>query len=121
MENGLYHYDVFWEIELQKQINSILNSNLPLKFSCHALENKLKRKISTSNITLDYLKSGFCFEAEVNTNKVVKFAIRNDYNNAFDISSVWIINSDCLFCKTIWLNNRNDKHSTLDKNKYVTY
>ena len=29
--------------------------------------------------------------------------------------------SDCLFCKTIWLNKKDDKHETLIKNNYVTY
>ena len=121
MENGLYHCEVFWEKEIQNQIDTALNSGLPLQFDEHAIDNKYKRKISLSGITLDKLKKGYCFEASVKNDKVVKFVIRYGYNDVFDIASVWIPKPDCLYCKTIWLNEKNDKHITLDEKKYVAY
>lgn len=121
MENGLYHYEVYWDEEIQKQINSVLNSNLPLKFDIHAINNKFKRKISTNGITIDKLKQGYCFEAAVNNNRVIKFVIRYGYNDTYDLSSVWYPQNNCLYCKTIWLNKKDDKHYTLDECKYVSY
>ncbi len=121
MEDGLYHYEVFWKDEIQNQINTALNSGFTLQFDKHAIENKYKRKIATSKITIEKLKNGYCFEAEVKKDKVVKFVIRYGYNDIYDLSSVWQPNVDCLYCRTVWLNKKNDKHITLDENKYVQY
>lgn len=121
MENGLYHYEVFWEEEIQKQIDAALNSGLPLKFDDHAIENKFKRQISINGITVKKLKNGYCFEATVKNDKVIKFVIRYGYNDIYDLASVWHPRTDCLYCKTIWLNKKDDKHITLDESKYVTY
>ena len=121
MKNGLYHREVYWEKEIQKQIAAALNSGLPLKFDDHAIDKKYERKISINGITKEKLKNGYCFEAEVKNNKVVKFAIRYGYNDTDDLASVWNPKSDCLYCKTIWINKKNDKHITLDESKYVSY
>lgn len=121
MQDGLYHYEVYWEDEIQKQIDTALNSGLPLQFDPHAIANKYKRKISISGITVEKLKNGYCFEAAVKNNKVIKFVIRYGYNDTYDLSSVWHPKSDCLYCKTIWLNKKDDKHITLNENNYVTY
>lgn len=121
MEDGIYHYEVYWEEEIQNQIDDVLNSGLPLRFDGHAINNKYKRKISISSINTEKLKNGYCFEAEVKKNKVVKFVIRYGYNDIYDLSSVWQPNVDCMYCRTVWLNKKNDKHVTLDENKYVKY
>lgn len=121
MENGLYHCEVYWEAEIQKQIDAALNSGLPLRFDEHAVDKKYERKISISGITLDKLKKGYCFEAAVQKNKVIKFVIRYGYNDIYDLCSVWHPCADCLYCKTVWLNKKDDKHYTLDENKYVKY
>lgn len=121
MQDGLYHYEVYWNEKIQHQILIALNSKLPLKFDSHAIENKFARKISISGITIEKLCGGYCFEAEVNKNKVVKFVVRYSYNDIYDLCSVWIPKQDCLYCKTIWLNKKNDKHYTLDERKYISY
>ncbi len=121
MKDGDYHCEVYWPNDIQVQIDKTLNSGLHLQFSAHAINNKFERKISTSNITIEKLKNGICFEATVKNNKVTKFVIRYGFNDIYDLSSVWMPKSDCLFCKTIWLNKKDDKHETLIKNNYVTY
>lgn len=120
MKDGLYHVEVFWEEEIQNQINALLNLNFPLKYDAHAKENMLKRGISTSGVNLEKLNGGYCFEAEVKRSKVIKFVIRYGYNDTMDLCSVWLPKKDCLYCKTIWLNEKDDKHYTLDANKYVS-
>ena len=121
MKNGLYHCEVYWEKDIQNQIDKALNSELPLHFADHAIENKFARHISIDGITRQKLKAGYCFEATVKNNRVIQFVIRYGYDNTFDICSVWMPHSDCLFCKTIWLNKKDDKHITLDESKYVAY
>lgn len=115
MENGLYHREVYWTDDVQKQIDVALNSGLQLQFSNHAIDKEFIRQIPTSSITIDKLKNGECFEVLMENNKVIKFVIRYGFDDIYDLSSVWIPNSDCLFCKTIWLNKKTDKHKTLDK------
>lgn len=121
MENGLYHREVYWTDDIQKQIDVALNSGLQFQFSNHAIDKEFIRQIPTSSITIDKLKNGECFEVLMENNKVIKFVIRYGFDDIYDLSSVWIPNSDCLFCKTIWLNKKTDKHKTLDKKNYVTY
>ena len=94
---------------------------MQLQFSNHAIDKEFIRQIPTSSITIDKLKNGECFEVLMENNKVIKFVIRYGFDDIYDLSSVWIPNSDCLFCKTIWLNKKTDKHKTLDKKNYVTY
>ena len=76
MKDGDYHCEVYWPNDIQVQIDKTLNSGLHLQFSAHAINNKFERKISTSNITIEKLKNGICFEATVKNNKVTKFVIR---------------------------------------------
>ncbi|MBD5584021.1 MAG: hypothetical protein HDQ88_02985 [Clostridia bacterium] len=121
MKDGLYHYEVFWKDEIQNQIDIALNSGLPFKFDKHATDNKFKRSISIDGITTEKLKKGYCFEAEVKNDKVVKFVIRYGYNDTYDLVTVWNPRAKCLYCKTIWLNEKDDKHITLDESKYVAY
>lgn len=121
MEDGLYHNELYWTEEIQNQIDAALNSELPLQFDDHAIENKYKRQISISGITIEKLKNGNCFEAQVKNNKVIKFVIRYGYNDIYDLSSVWRQKTYCLYCITIWLNKKDDKHVTLDASKYVEY
>ena len=121
MEDGLYHFELNWNEEIQKQIDDALNSDLPLKFDAHAIDKKFSRKISTNGITKQKLKKGYCFEAKVENDKVIKFVIRYGYNDIDDLCSVWIPKDICLYCKTIWLNKKDDKHITLDESKYVAY
>ena len=119
MKNGLYHVEVYWPDEIQNQIDKALNSGLRFNFDQHAIENMYVRSISIEGITIDKLKKGHCFEAEVRKNRVVKFVIRYGYNDTYDLATVWLPRADCLYCRTIWLNEKDDKHYTLDKGKYV--
>ena len=121
MKDSLYHCEVYWNENIQHQIEKALSSELPLIFDSHAIDNKFERKISISRITIKKLSLGYCFEAKVYKNKVVKFVIRYGYDDIYDLCSVWIPKSDCLYCKTIWLNKKDDKHYTLDEKKYVSY
>ncbi len=55
-------------------------------------------------------------EVESDLLQVAKFVIRQKYDSKFDV--VLAISAD-LVVKTIWLNESNDLHFTLDTKKYV--
>ena len=70
MENGLYHREVYWTDDVQKQIDVALNSGLQLQFSNHAIDKEFIRQIPTSSITIDKLKNGECFEVLMENKKI---------------------------------------------------
>lgn len=55
-------------------------------------------------------------EIEVNDGIMVKGVYRTYYDNKYDLI---IVMTHDRKVKTVWLNDRTDKHSTLDKSKYT--
>lgn len=47
-----------------------------------------------------------------------KILLRLDYDEKFDISVVILIRGETHLVKTVWLNDKQDKHSTLKRHKY---
>jgi len=54
-------------------------------------------------------------EVEVINRQVVKIVYRTKYNDDFDL--ILVLSRDASV-RTVWLNSVNDKHKTLDRNKY---
>jgi len=72
---------------------------------------------------LDKYKFGYLFEVETDDyDRVVKFVIRIPYNDRYDCVSVFRTTDDSskLLMVTAWLNDKDDKHYTLDKTKYTS-
>lgn len=117
----LYHSEIYWKPYFTEQAYDLVNSDLRL--SKH-LDEHLYNKDKKHDIRLDKLflvVQGLkrnCikpFEVEVDENgNVVKCAIRTKYDDKRDISIVF--RKDIVV--TAWLNENDDKHYTLDKNKY---
>lgn len=120
---SLYHREVFWKDNFDEQAFDLIKGD---KIKCtqhfinHILYNYEKRyNIDFENLGIilekltDYgeIKP---FEVEVEDGKVVKAVIRVPYDNVNDISIVFRKNKII----TAWLNKREDKHFTLDKEKY---
>jgi hypothetical protein len=58
-------------------------------------------------------------EVETQGNLIIKIVIRVSYDERFDVVIALIPDFDIATVKTIWLNEKNDFHKTLDKSKYV--
>ena len=56
-----------------------------------------------------------------NSERLLHIVSYHNYRHIDDLCSVWIPKDICLYCKTIWLNKKDDKHITLDESKYVAY
>ena len=121
----LYHRNIYWKDDFDKQINIILDNNTNFQFSNH-LKNRhdLKHEIDyvkVNNIIHKIKHNHFKpFECETDNNgKVIKFVIRTTYiYNKNHISIVFLNTESCILIKTVWLNRINDKHYTLNKDKY---
>lgn len=115
----LYHKEVFWPLG---KLTRWQGKTLRLSFSRHAIKECLKDRYGTiippANITFDEQKA---FEIELANNLINKVAIRVPYNQTHDISFVLILDGeDSAFVKTLWLNDKTDKHGTLNASLYAT-
>lgn len=58
-------------------------------------------------------------EVEAANGKVNKVVARLPYNQQFDIVVVYMPEQETGIVKTLWLNEKSDRHSTLNRSKYV--
>lgn len=132
IRDGLYHvetglpWDLFMPFELKA---------FQLEYSRHARQAALDDRYG--QLTSVPLSPAFTraevFEVEVEQGRIVKFAARlsggftfefNHYSKKLDLILVCtpsLRDSNNLFVKTLWLNERTDGHHTLDKSKYIPY
>lgn len=110
----IYHKDVYIPPALRGYQFSAL-----LKYSRHAIQEsindergeiKLPKIIDSRDATL--------VEIEVNEGKVTKTLFRLSYSDEHDLCLVIIPENRVV--KTVWLNNKDDHHKTLDRSKYAT-
>lgn len=130
MENEikLYHRQVAWDNYFDYICRRMLNS-MDIVLSEHAKAQFDQRDIDKGYIfaLLKYNRKGEIFEVEKQGKYVEKFVIRMPYDLHDDVSIVLSVhydeqtNSRYLIMPTIWLNNRYDRHFTLDENKYEKF
>ena len=110
----LFHRDIFWPTG---KLTRWHNKRLPLTFTRHALKACLSDRyeqmvVPPKEILFDESKA---FELKLNANKLVEqIAVRVPYNATHDISIVLILDGDEARVKTVWLNDKTDKHGTLN-------
>lgn len=127
MENEikLYHREVAWDDYFDYICRRMLNT-MDIVLSEHAKAQFDQRDIDKGYIfaLLKYNRKGEIFEVEKQGKYVEKFVIRMPYDLQKDVCIVLRVKIDddtnyrCLLMQTVWLNNRDDKHYTLDETKY---
>ncbi len=63
------------------------------------------------------IRKGELFEIGVTGNTVTKMAVRMPYDNKIDL--ILVFGPRDGFVRTVWANEKGDKHKTLDRAKYV--
>lgn len=129
---SLYHREVYWKNYFDKESKKIINSidiTNPNHISYHLLQHicgndidyleRRKHNIDIVSLTSQIIglqgsTSVFPFEVEVNNGHVTKCVVRAEYDENRDISIAFRYRK----VVTAWLNNKNDKHRTLDDSKY---
>ncbi len=120
MKDGLYHIEVFWLKELENFFNQ--HEINEIDFSQHVKEQErtaTNRIFDLKDISIEFIKKGEIFEAEIKDNKIVKIVVRCRYKNQFDLCIPFTVKGKKLICRTAWLNKQDDLHNTLDIKKYV--
>jgi hypothetical protein len=114
MKDGLYHKDIFLPVKKRE------TGTVKLTYTKHALEAASDDRygvIEDLPVVLEFSKVDL-IELEVSNGKPVKGVFRQPMDQDNDLVIVVLFNNNLV--KTVWLNQRTDKHFTLDKSKYVS-
>jgi hypothetical protein len=112
----LYHKDIGFpdNLEMPRGFHPIMS----LTYSSHANEEALSDKYGEIRLPQRVdVRKGTTVEVGVRNNVVSKLVIRFSYDANKDI--VMVINPNDGFVRTVWFNEKNDRHKTLDRSKYV--
>lgn len=122
MKDGLYHT----EIRLPEiPAGWFLGHPLRLVYSRHAQEAFVQDRYLNSTmrppLTINFTRNNVV-EVEVLSGKVHKLVVRIPFSVRYDLVLAVVqddYSADTLRVKTVWLNDRTDIHSTLDRSKYI--
>jgi len=110
---ALYHKDIFLPAAARA-----LRFAVMLRYSAHARRAATNDRYGDINLPRVFNSDNAeLVEAEVENGKVRKMVYRQPYNGENDL--VIVLNPDGLV-RTVWLNQTNDSHRTLDTTKYAT-
>ena len=122
----LYHKHVYWLKKFDTEAKALFNKNYSLHLFEHLLYSTDKHGMTMRELDriIDELMANkrnyFLYEAQTDIHdSVYKIVIRTSYDLDRDISIVFASSKkNELIVKTAWLNDKSDKHFTLDKSKY---
>lgn len=112
IKNGLYHKDIFLP-----KIN-LSDKMVKVNYSHHAIEAAFNDRYEEIILKDAYnFSKSEIIEVEIKNKKIVKIVARFDYNTDFDL--IVVIIPETKVVKTVWLNEKNDCHRTLDRSRYI--
>lgn len=114
---SLYHY------QLGIPFNLSLPSRLNVTYSRHALRAASEDRYGSIDLPSAINTTGaLVVEVEAgDNNRPVKLVLRANYNSTLDVIYVILTHSlpdNSFMVKTVWLNEKNDAHKTLDVTRY---
>ena len=120
--NGLYSKQIYWPENVQAVIDHVLSCPHFIDATLHAKE-KMNQLCLPDRI-YKAMAHGEIIEAEFTNGRLVKIVTRLPHKSRpVDICAAIIIAPEnrygILRVKTVWTNNHNDNHSTIDKRAYV--
>ena len=122
----LYHKKVYWCADFDSQAKALFNKNYSLHLFEHLLYSTDKHGMTMRELDriidelMENKRNFYLYEAQTDIHdNVYKIALRTSYDIDRDISIVFANGKDGkLIVKTAWLNDKKDRHFTLDKTKY---
>ena len=112
----LFHKEVFWP---RGKFGALQGRTLSLTYGSHALQASETDRYGAiqapKTIVFDEHNA---IEMECFGKFVKKVVVRQAYNDQYDLILVIFLNTTEFFVGTMWLNDRNDKHVTLNRAKY---
>lgn len=120
MKSGIYNKAVYWPVELEIRIAEIKSIRQFLSPTQHYRDKAAMLRLSDNCYKVALY--GQVVEAEYDIyNGVTKTITRipNRYNRNQDLCCAIAIDDNELRVKTVWLNDRRDKHYTLNRKNYI--
>jgi len=117
--DGLYHKDIGFPDAVQKSISGAQDRGIsfPLSYGSHAREQAFSDRYGKISLPKKLnVAEAEAIEVQVINNKLHKILWRTDHDNENDICLAVLMENG--FVKTVWLNEKNDLHATLDHSKY---
>ncbi len=122
----LYHKHVYWHSSFDDLAKELFNKNYSLHLFEHLLYSTCNHGMTLRELDriIDEIMANqrnyFLYEVETQYKDVItKCVVRTSYDLDKDISIVFAISKDGKnIVKTAWLNNKDDRHFTLNKHKY---
>lgn len=120
MKNGVYNKGVYFPFELVQQVDNIVSTQFKILPTYH-----YAKKAAQLNLPYNCYKAmlyGEIVEVEYN-NGVKKIVTRlpHRYDENLDICAAIMLNGAEAeaVVKTVWVNNHNDNHATINKSNYI--
>lgn len=117
----LYHKDIYMPAEIDRALTNAANrgATIELKYSGHAINASKNDRYGKINLpkTLNTAEATFV-EVELTGRAITKVVYRVRHDSRNDLVIVVMIQTGLV--KTVWLNSRTDKHSSLKTWKYAT-
>lgn len=109
-----------WHSEIRLPDNFVRpTGRMRLCYSQHAIRASLSDRYGEIRILKSITADRFdVVEVETHNGRTVKYVLRGSYNDEFDIVLVIMPATPGGFVKTVWLNRKSDRHSTLDRSRY---
>ena len=109
--NGLYHKDIILPpLKLR-------DAYLELSYTLHAIKSAENDRYGTINLPSKInLAMVEVIEIEILDDDVEKMIVRQKYSKEYDL--ILVIMPRYMRVKTVWLNEVDDTHKTLDRSKY---
>lgn len=110
--DGLYHFELGFPKGLKTKFGVV-----PVTYTRHAKQASMNDRYGRIDLpkTINTSKAK-AIEVEIKKGAVTKIVYRTKYNTECDL--IMVMSRDCSI-RTVWLNKREDKHTTLDESKYV--
>ena len=124
---GLYHKEVFWKKYFDREAIKLAEKITATELSSHIRNERMKHHDKKHPYDFDGLyqaieriknNEAYIFEVLEENGIILKAVYRVTYDDNRDISVVIRRDRARVFIVTAWVNNKNDKHLTLDKNNY---
>lgn len=120
-QNGRYHVDVLWDMELKEKSEELIENLKTVYMSYHAKQRFIQR--NKHQIDYDTMlevirnhKRYMVYSADYTNGRVWAVACRFDYTDKLDVIAIVTEKGKVITC---WLNKKDDYHDTLDVSKYV--
>ena len=107
----IFHHSIGFPSTFRRPIG-----NFYTKPSRHAIARAQEKRIDIPRIV--NLSDFDIIELEITNGRIAKMVIRGEYDDYDDICMAVNFDRGSLFIRTVWLNDINDTHNTLDTSKY---